>query len=97
MKDDLISRETAIKALSRGEGCGHVCRNAIKRIPSVPAVTLDELCEWLSENSNNIPCTYCANFVNEYCTAMGDNSRPCPSSADDWRQAITKWMEEQHD
>ena len=31
--DEYIERELAIKALSRGEGCGSVCRRAIERIP----------------------------------------------------------------
>ena len=30
---EYIERELAIKALSRGEGCGSVCRRAIERIP----------------------------------------------------------------
>lgn len=29
---EYIERELAIKALSRGEGCGNVCRRAIERI-----------------------------------------------------------------
>lgn len=70
-------------------------RKPLYEIPTVDAVPLDKLCEWLSESSINIPCTSCANFVNEYCTAIGDKSRPCPNSADDWRRAITEWMEEQ--
>ena len=32
--DEYINRELAIKALSRGEGCGNVCRRAIERIPA---------------------------------------------------------------
>ena len=52
MMDDLISRKAAIKALSHGEGCGHVCRNAIKRIPSVEAVPLEPLCQWLAKNAS---------------------------------------------
>lgn len=32
--DDLIYRSAAIDALSRGEGCGNICRRAIERIPS---------------------------------------------------------------
>ena len=93
---DLISREAAIDALNMNGCCG-MGITYLMDCDSVPAVPLDKLCEWLSENSINIPCTSCANFVNEYCTAIGDRSRPCPNSADDWRQAITKWMEEQHD
>lgn len=33
--DDLISRQAAIDALSKGEGCGNICRRGIERIPSV--------------------------------------------------------------
>ena len=106
----LISKEAALAAIDHERemlieqrllGAEHVvvhhARRLIEDMQTVPAVPLDKLCEWLSENSNIIPCTCCANFVNEYCTAIGDRSRPCPNSADDWRQAITKWMEEQHD
>ena len=32
--DEYIERELAIEALSRGEGCGNVCRRAIERIPA---------------------------------------------------------------
>lgn len=32
---DLISRQAAIDALSKGEGCGNICRRGIERIPSV--------------------------------------------------------------
>lgn len=58
--------------------------------PSVPAVPLDKLCEWLPEIFANIPCQYCPSHKNYHCTASG----PCPSSAEDWREVITKWMEE---
>ena len=30
--DEYIKRELAIEALSRGEGCGNVCRRAIERV-----------------------------------------------------------------
>lgn len=93
---DLISRKAAIDALNINGCCG-MGITYLMDCDSVPAVPLDKLCEWLSENSSNIPCSSCANFANEYCTAMGDKSRPCPNSADDWRKVITKWMEEQHD
>ena len=32
--DEYIERELAIEALSRGEGCGNVCRRAIERVPA---------------------------------------------------------------
>ena len=31
---EYIKRELAIKALSRGEGCGNICRRAIESIPA---------------------------------------------------------------
>ena len=33
--EDCISRQAAIDALSKGEGCGNVCSRAIKNLPSV--------------------------------------------------------------
>lgn len=36
--NDFISREAAIKALSHGDGCGHVCRHSIERIPAADVV-----------------------------------------------------------
>lgn len=75
-------------------GCVHCFRNT-QLTYSDHAEPLGPLCEWLSENSMNIPCKSCPNFSNDYCTAIGDASKPCPQTADYWRQAITKWMEEQ--
>lgn len=69
--------------------------SAMEEAPSVPVVPLDKLCEWLSESGMNIPCESCQHFANQYCTAIGDMSKPCPKTKDDWREAITKWMEEQ--
>lgn len=89
----LISREAAISAAKHAWAKGLEPSQYIEIIPTAHAVPLDKLCEWLSESSINIPCTSCKNFVNEYCTAIGDKSRPCPNSADDWRRAITEWME----
>ena len=45
---ELIDKKSAIEALSRGEGCGHVCRNAIKRIPAVDAIPIEPLAVWLA-------------------------------------------------
>lgn len=100
--DDLISRQAAIEAvkipdngcLNASERHGIIfarveARRAIQDIPSVPAVPLDELCEWLAEYLI-IPCTLCPSLENDYCAASG----PCLSSAEDWREAITKWMNE---
>ena len=108
---DLISREAAIDAISawaeqpvisksrgfepKGKAIVLDMIGVVTEQPSVPAVPLDKLCEWLSENSIIVPCKFCQNFINDYCAAIKDTSIPCPKTADDWRWAITKWMEEQ--
>ena len=38
--DEYIERELAIEALSRGEGCGNVCRRAIERILAADVATV---------------------------------------------------------
>ena len=65
--DDLISRQAAIEAVKiPDDGCTNIserhgiifarveARRAIQDIPSVPAVPLDKLCEWLGKFAN--PC-----------------------------------------
>ena len=37
---EYIERELAIEALSRGEGCGNVCRRAIERILAADVATV---------------------------------------------------------
>lgn len=73
--DDLISREAAIKALSHGEGCGHVCRNAIKRIPSVEAIPLEPIePQKQIEQREWIVCGNCKNHLIhkwKYCPNCG--------------------------
>lgn len=45
--DDLISRQAAIDAISKGYGCGNVCRRALEQLPSAektaicPSVGID--------------------------------------------------------
>jgi len=107
---DLISKKALLNDLcedreegtfcftdSQAEAADKIIMYVTKRInaqPSVPAVPLEPLAKWLSENSINIPCEACPNFSNEYCTAIGDASKPCPKTANDWWRAITEWMEE---
>lgn len=54
------------------------------------AVPLDKLCELMAETNVVIPCKIC-----EYCDTDDCEIFPCPSTAEDWRNALTKWMEEQ--
>lgn len=107
--DDLISRNALQDALcadteegtftfteDQAEAADKIIRYVVKTlrsVTSVPAVPLDKLCEWLALNSIVIPCECCQNFVNDSCAAIGDANKPCPNSAGDWQQAITKMME----
>ena len=102
--DDLIGREAAIEfakeqmvkgtgAYSKGWNTALlVMKSALNNhdaIPSAPAVPLDKLCEWLSEEGIRIPCKFCPDFVCDRCTVITS----CPSTADDWRRVITEKME----
>ena len=55
---DLIDRQAALDALSRGFGCGHVCRNAIKRIPAIDAIEVVRCkdCKHLFDGEHNANC-----------------------------------------
>jgi hypothetical protein len=99
---DLISREAAIEALGeRPENWTDTPAeietvrsydNAIddlKSVPSVPAVPLDKLCEWL-----NVHCgrpNYCNDRLCGECNLDGEGFEyePC------WKTLLTEWMEEQ--
>jgi hypothetical protein len=110
--DDLISRKAAIEEFENmvtsvsvyGESAeARYATNArikfiekLNSIPSVPAVPLDKLCEWLAEHSVIIPCETCRHFSNGYCLAIGDMDKPCPNKAEDWQRAIKEWMEGQY-
>ena len=67
--------------------------NAIGDIPSVPAVPLDRLCDWLTHEKIIIPCRLCEYYDAGACTVMKDMTKPCPNAKRDWKRAIIKWME----
>lgn len=48
--DDLISRKAAIESIKDPVVKGFALY-ALKNVPSVPAVPLDKLCEWLQDNA----------------------------------------------
>ena len=58
--DEYIERELAIEALSRGEGCGNVCRRAIERIPAadVAPVVRCKDCENSYYAVDDLICSY---------------------------------------
>lgn len=89
--DDLISRKSvAKKMLYRRDYVGRPSDPdcIIADEPPVPAVPLDKLCELLAEANYVVPCRIC-----EYCDTDDCEIFPCPSTAEDWRNALTKWME----
>ena len=94
MKDDLISRKAAIKfakeqmiketgAYSKGRNAAFlIMKSALNNpdaIPSVAAVPLDKLCEWLAG----------------YAEPPLDALIICDNPFEAWKMALTKWMEEQ--
>lgn len=76
MSDDYVSREAAIKALSHGNGCGHVCKHSIERISAADVVEIVKCkdCEhWMPDGENVMVCTgpmaYCNTDEAWYCAA----------------------------
>lgn len=69
--DDLISRQAAIDALCRGEGCGNICRRALEHLP-----TAEKKGKWIEHNPHKwglgivgivFECSECGEKV--YCEA----------------------------
>ena len=95
--DDLISRKQIMDEAERLSGpmTGDGWDNwgvyvLIERQPSVPAVPLDKLCEWL-----NVHCgrpNYCNDRLCGECNLddEGFEYEPC------WKTLLTEWMEEQN-
>ena len=84
---DLISRSAAIdQAMGKLDYTDVIFDTAIeseivymlRSLPSVPAVPLDKLCEWLAENALCI---------------IRKNITPLKTDAGHWKDALTKWME----
>jgi len=98
----LISREAALEAVkipngeypNPSERHGIIiarveARRRIMEIPSVPAVPLDNLCEFLGKATH--PCILLAIG----CPYDESNCEEC-DSCNAWKAALTKWMEEQN-
>ena len=104
---DLISRKAAIEALGeRPENWTDTPAeieavrsydNAIddlKSVPSVPAVPLDKLCEWL-ETDCILSCVSCEHlFGGQWCKQHPELPYRCHRK-EHWKDALTKWMEEE--
>jgi hypothetical protein len=97
--DDLISRKSAIKiaekyGLSKGttigkhSGIAEIISDKLSELPSVPAVPLDKLCDFLEKCGADSYCGTCKQIMGE-CFTSG---RGC-GSEHFWKELLTKWME----
>ena len=84
---DLISRKAAMDAfMEKPFDYYHTSYivGELNCIPSVPAVPMDKLCEYL--NSVIYPCIICKESPGPQCNAKREGC---------WKRFLTKWMEEQ--
>lgn len=91
--DDLISRAAVLKALGEPNPLDYnACSDVriVKNIPSVPAVPLDKLCEYLSHNCF-MHCHICADTTG-FCKEFEEAS--ICGTPERWKAILTKWMEE---
>ena len=59
---EYIERELAIEALSRGEGCGNVCRRAIERILAADVAPVRHG-QWIYDKKAQRPyCSVCKGY-----------------------------------
>lgn len=94
--DDLISRKSLLSAYDeKHKGPAGGARKLIEDAPSIPAVPLDKLCEWLAVHYGS-PCQLgeidpypqCEPDENGECYGMRTDDKRC------WHDYLTKWMEE---
>jgi hypothetical protein len=100
---DLISKKAAVSRISdllmlelKGKRIPtwNEVYNAIGDIPSVTAVPLDKLCEWL-ETDCILSCVSCEHlFGGQWCKQHPELPYRCHRK-EHWKDALTKWMEEQ--
>lgn len=92
--DDLISRAAVLEALGEPHpmdynACSVV--RIVKDTPSVSAVPLDKLCEWLASFRAELPVAVACNYRGaKVCTDCDYMDR---SLVDCWKRILTRWME----
>lgn len=101
--DDLISRKAAVEYLMTNMGWhdedGYevddadekrtIIEDLINGIPSIPAVPLDKLCEWLANSFSDPPC---CTLENVRCK-MECRGFTQMDYSECWRHVLIKWME----
>ena len=105
MINDLISRKAAIEAVNISNEEYHpldrhgiiIARveagKRIREIPSITAVPLDNLCEWLS-SMDKMDCRICKSTVGP-CKA--EDSFSICNSKERWKEIFLKWMEKRNE
>lgn len=98
--DDLISKRAAVSRISdllilelKGQRIPtwNEVYNAIGDIPSVPAVPLDKLCEWLEQYAA-MECYACREVFGSCEVEEKQEVNVC-NSRERWKAMLTKWME----
>ena len=88
---DLIGRQAAIDATEDPVIKGYVM-NALKNVPSIPAVPIDKLCEWM-ENDCILSCVSCKHlFGGQWCKQHPELPYRC-NRKEHWKEVLTKRME----
>ena len=101
MKDDLISREEAIRqTMGKLDYVDTIFDKPteseivymLRSLPSIPAVPLDKLCEWLTEN--DMPLANACPLIEKHhvCIQCDSFQRPIKEC---WKEILSKLMEEQ--
>lgn len=92
MKDDLISRKAAIDRLNTippGNWSKARYTRELWNVPSVEAVPLDKLCEFLEKCGADSYCGTCKQIMGG-CITDGNGC----GSEHFWKELLTKWKEE---
>lgn len=83
--DEYIERELAIEALSRGEGCGNVCRRAIERILAADVAPVVHG-HWIEKSAPArkiyFECSHCGAQENKHTAIKGYYCWRCGAKMD---------------
>ena len=75
--DEYIERELAIEALSRGDGCGNVCRRAIERILSADVAPVRHG-RWIEKGKYTFGIMYDCSLCENRILDNGHSWNYCP-------------------
>lgn len=75
---EYIERELAIEALSRGEGCGNVCRRAIERILTADVAPVRHG-RWIEQEKYTFGVMYDCSICGDRILDNGHSWNYCPN------------------